>query len=302
MVNFNFFEWIRQGVKQSVLLGVSDAVGHWVRLARGTTSASGSCPLSRRPPAPVPCLPFIRQASPPDARSSAAPWETSRPPRRESSKRKSRALVPSPSGRGLARIIHGPTLAPRRKRGTVELPSLALWAGVEHAAPNDNRARVAGYRGGFPSPRPISGGGGGDRPMRSFISRTAARSRPSPPGPRCCGRCSVRAFLDRGYGPDVAVGQAVAGVQGQPGLADIAGRPALEHFQLAVAAAAGRGLWHIGRCATRRRRRPARGGRFDLARIGIEKQADGDAGLAEPADDLAPPGRAARRRPARPRW
>ncbi len=28
MVNFNFFEWIRQGVKQSVLLGVSDAVGH----------------------------------------------------------------------------------------------------------------------------------------------------------------------------------------------------------------------------------------------------------------------------------
>jgi hypothetical protein len=28
VVNFNFFEWIRQGVKQSVLLGVSDAVGH----------------------------------------------------------------------------------------------------------------------------------------------------------------------------------------------------------------------------------------------------------------------------------
>lgn len=27
-MNFNFFEWIRQGVKQSVLLGVSDAVGH----------------------------------------------------------------------------------------------------------------------------------------------------------------------------------------------------------------------------------------------------------------------------------
>jgi len=27
-MNFNFFDWIRQGVKQSVLLGVSDAVGH----------------------------------------------------------------------------------------------------------------------------------------------------------------------------------------------------------------------------------------------------------------------------------
>jgi hypothetical protein len=27
-MNFNFFEWIRQGVKQSVLLGVTDAVGH----------------------------------------------------------------------------------------------------------------------------------------------------------------------------------------------------------------------------------------------------------------------------------
>ena len=27
-MNFNFFEWIRQGVKESVLLGVSDAVGH----------------------------------------------------------------------------------------------------------------------------------------------------------------------------------------------------------------------------------------------------------------------------------
>jgi hypothetical protein len=27
-VNFNFFTWIRDGVKQSVLMGVSDAVGH----------------------------------------------------------------------------------------------------------------------------------------------------------------------------------------------------------------------------------------------------------------------------------
>lgn len=27
-MNFNFFDWIRQGVKQSVLMGVSDAVGH----------------------------------------------------------------------------------------------------------------------------------------------------------------------------------------------------------------------------------------------------------------------------------
>jgi hypothetical protein len=28
MANFNFFTWIRDGVKQSVLLGVSDAVTH----------------------------------------------------------------------------------------------------------------------------------------------------------------------------------------------------------------------------------------------------------------------------------
>jgi hypothetical protein len=27
-VNFNFFSWIRDGVKQSVLMGVSDAVEH----------------------------------------------------------------------------------------------------------------------------------------------------------------------------------------------------------------------------------------------------------------------------------
>ena len=27
-VNFNFFTWIREGVKQSVLMGVSDAVDH----------------------------------------------------------------------------------------------------------------------------------------------------------------------------------------------------------------------------------------------------------------------------------
>jgi hypothetical protein len=27
-MNFNFFDWIREGVKQSVLMGVSDAVGH----------------------------------------------------------------------------------------------------------------------------------------------------------------------------------------------------------------------------------------------------------------------------------
>jgi hypothetical protein len=27
-MNFNFFDWIRQGVKESVLMGVSDAVGH----------------------------------------------------------------------------------------------------------------------------------------------------------------------------------------------------------------------------------------------------------------------------------
>lgn len=27
-VNFNFFTWIREGVRQSVLMGVSDAVNH----------------------------------------------------------------------------------------------------------------------------------------------------------------------------------------------------------------------------------------------------------------------------------
>ncbi len=27
-MNVNFFQWIREGVKQSVLMGVSDAVGH----------------------------------------------------------------------------------------------------------------------------------------------------------------------------------------------------------------------------------------------------------------------------------
>jgi len=91
VVNFNFFEWIRQGVKESVLLAFPTPLATWVRLARETTSVSGSA-SSRRLRRACQLLPPVHTTSiAPRRKKLGDRWETSKPPPRRSSKRKSKA-------------------------------------------------------------------------------------------------------------------------------------------------------------------------------------------------------------------
>ena len=62
MVNFNFFEWIRQGVKQSVLLGVSDAVGHLGTPREGDDVSQRLLAFVQETPAPA-ALPPVHTTS-----------------------------------------------------------------------------------------------------------------------------------------------------------------------------------------------------------------------------------------------
>lgn len=81
-MNVNFFSWIREGVRQAVLHGVSDAVGHL-----GTTSETDEMPKR--------LLDIIRQNDP--ALAAAATTGT---PRVESTGPRTRKL-----GRSLEQIV-----------------------------------------------------------------------------------------------------------------------------------------------------------------------------------------------------
>ena len=138
-------------------------------------------------------------------------------------------------------------------------------------------------------------------PISSFISRTA-RSKPT---------ISARATMlwpmfsscmpsMAATGLDIVIGQAVAGVQGHAGLADQPpGLLELLQFRRLLGARPGQGvlagvqLDGVGLQA---------GGHLDLPRVGIEEQADGNAGVGKRPDRVGRPLLAARRCPGRLRW